>query len=110
MSTPETLRWWGDQIRKCTREFYFSHVLVADLNYGADEIEKLQAENAKLRELAARAYKTARMMCEAWDGPCQSNSDVPSWRVPCPTDERDEQCVFGQLERDMRELGMEVDV
>ncbi len=50
MSTPDTLRWWGDQIRKCTREFYFSQVLVADLNYAADEIEKLQAENAKLRK------------------------------------------------------------
>lgn len=52
MSTPDTLRWWGDLIRKCTKEFYFSHVLVADLNYAADEIEKLQAENAKLREQA----------------------------------------------------------
>ena len=74
----------------------------------ADAIEGLESENAKLRELVARAYKTARMMCEAWDGPCQSNSDVPSWRVPCPTDERDEQCVFGQLERDLRELEIEV--
>lgn len=73
-----------------------------------DELKHALDENAKLRELAARAYKTARMMCEAWDGPCQSNSDVPSWRVPCPTDERDEQCVFGQIERDMRELGAEV--
>ena len=70
--------------------------------------ERAQAENAELRELAVRAYKTARMMCEAWDGPCRSNSDVPSWRVPCPTDERDERCVFGQLERDMRELGVEI--
>ena len=72
------------------------------------EMTSLRSENAKLRELAVRAYKAARMMCEAWDGPCQNNSDVLSWGVPCPTDERDEQCVFGQLERDMRELGVEV--
>lgn len=80
------------------------------LGYVSGEVaDQLKAENEMLRELAVRAYKTARMMCEAWDGPCQSNSDVPSWRVPCPTDERDEQCVFGQLERDMRELGVEVE-
>ena len=79
------------------------------LSDDAENAQLIMGENAELRELAERAYKAARMMCEAWEGPCQSNSDVPSWRVPCPTDERDEQCVFGQLERDMRELGVEVD-
>ena len=80
-----------------------------DLEDANNQAEEVCIENAKLRELVMMAYKAARMMCEAWDGPCQSNSDVPSWRVPCPADERDEQCVFGQLERDMRELGVEVD-
>ena len=84
------------------------HATAGELHRVRYEWKRDREQNAKLRELAVRAYKTARMMCEAWDGPCQSNSDVPSWRVPCPTDERDEQCVFGQLERDMRELGMEV--
>ena len=80
-----------------------------DLEDANNQAEEVCIENEKLRELVMMAYKAARMMCEAWDGPCQSNSDVPSWRVPCPADERDEQCVFGQLERNMRELGIEVE-
>ena len=95
----------------------FEHLTSVAVAYaGCDEcgeykqtMLRLFAENDKLRELAVRAYKAARMMCEAWDGPCQNNSDVLSWGVPCPADERDEQCVFGQLERDMRELGIEVE-
>ena len=80
-----------------------------DLEDANNQAEEVCIENEKLRELVMMAYKAARMMCEAWDGPCQSNSDVPSWRVSCPADERDEQCVFGQLERNMRDLGVEVD-
>lgn len=57
MSTPDTLRWWAEQFRTRTSEFYTSHVLVADLNYGADEIEKLESENSKLRELVRDMWR-----------------------------------------------------
>ena len=51
MNTSETLRWWAEQFRTRTSEFYTSHVLAADLNHAADEIESLERENTKLREL-----------------------------------------------------------
>lgn len=74
MSTPETLRWWADQIRRCTKEFYFSHVLVADLNYGADEIEKLENENAKLRELVQDMFGVISRNNSWWDGTAKDTS------------------------------------
>ena len=103
MSTPDTLRWWGDQIRKCTREFYFSHVLVADLNYGADEIEKLQAENAKLRELMMRMADALGIYSEWADAnwcksPCRLEFECwpEDMAIRCPAWAA------------MRELGIEV--
>lgn len=70
-------------------------------------IDALDKENAKLRELAERAWKTAERLCQAFDGPC-SDDGVTIYK-PCPMGERDEECVYGQLQRELRELGVEVD-
>lgn len=69
--------------------------------------EQLKAENARLRELAGRAWKTAERLCQAFDGPCSAD-DVTSYD-PCQMGERDEECVYGQLQRELRECGVEVD-
>lgn len=61
----------------------------------------------RLRELAERAWKTAERLCQAFDGPC-SDDGVTIYK-PCPMGERDEECVYGQLRRELRELGIEVD-
>lgn len=71
------------------------------------KIENFQSENAKLRELAEKAWKVAEMLCQAWDGPC--HDDGVSIKPPCPMDERDELCVYGLIQRDLRELGIGVD-
>ena len=70
-------------------------------------LDGLKDENAKLRELAERAWKTAERLCQAFDGPCSAN-DVTSYK-PCPMGERNEECVYGQLQVELRELGIEVD-
>lgn len=64
------------------------------------------AENKKLRELVERAWKTAERLCQAFDGPCKD--DGVTIYKPCPLGERDEECVYGQLQRDIAELGIEV--
>lgn len=87
-----------------------THMRVADLTpeqaieatLGGD----LQAENAELRELAEKAWKTAEKLCQAFGGPCRDD-DVTIYR-PCPLGERYEECVYGQIRRDMRELGVEI--
>lgn len=71
-----------------------------------DELRRLLAENEKLRELAEKAWKTAERLCQAFEGPCRDD-DVTIYR-PCPLGERYEECVYGQIRRDMRELGVEV--
>lgn len=70
-------------------------------------IDQLKAENARLRELAEKAWKAAEMLCQAWEGPCHADG-VPIY-APCPLDERDELCVYGLIQRDLRELGIEMD-
>ena len=77
--------------------------LANEMRMDADAID---AENAKLRELAEKAWKAAEMLCRAWDGPCHADG-VPI-KPPCPLDERDELCVYGRIQRDLRELGIEV--
>lgn len=69
--------------------------------------ESLEAENDRLRKLAEKAWKAAEMLCQAWSGPC--HADGASIKPPCPLDERDELCVYGLIQRDLRELGVEVD-
>ena len=71
-----------------------------------DEIGKLKAENAKLRELVYKAWKAAEKLCNAFEGPC---SGYCALHDPCPMGERDEECIYGQLEREMREAGIEVE-
>ena len=80
---------------------------LSDVNKMVELMDTLAAENAKLRELAERAWKAAEMFCQAWDGPC--HADGVSIMPPCPMDERDELCVYGLIQRDLRELGVEVD-
>ena len=72
-----------------------------------DRAQDLQAENAKLRELADRAWKSAERLCQAFDGPCRD--DGVTIAKPCPMGERDEECVYGQLQKELRECGVEVD-
>lgn len=73
------------------------------MQFGPKDLER---ENTKLRELAEKAWKAAEMLCRAWDGPCRA--DGVSIMQPCPMGERDELCVFGLIQRDLRELGVEV--
>ena len=70
------------------------------------EIHPLLAENAKLRELAERAWKSAERLCQAFDGPC--SDDGVTIAKPCPMGERDEECVYGQLQMALRECGVDV--
>jgi len=72
-----------------------------------DDLQRTNAENDRLREMAEKTWKAAEMLCQAWSGPC--HADGASIKPPCPLDERDELCVYGQIQRDMRELGIEVD-
>jgi hypothetical protein len=71
------------------------------------ELVAAMDENAKLRELAERAWKAAEMLCQAFDGQCRD--DGVTIAKLCPLGERDEECVYGQLQRDLREMGIEVD-
>ena len=68
--------------------------------------DQLETENAKLRELAERAWKTAERLCQAFDGPC--SDDGVTIAKPCPMDGRDEECIYGQLRKELLELGIEV--
>ena len=68
-------------------------------------LQEALEQNAKLHELAERAWKTAELLCQAFDGPCRAD-DVTAYK-PCPMGERDEECVYGQLQRELRELGVE---
>ena len=77
------------------------------LQVASVDYRHLQDENAKLRELAERAWKSAERLCQAFDGPCRD--DGVTIDKPCPMGERDEECVYGQLQRDLRDLGVEVD-
>ena len=71
------------------------------------DVADLLDENAKLRELAERAWKSAERLCQAFDGPCRD--DGVTIYEPCPMGEHDEECVYGQLQRELRELGIEVE-
>lgn len=70
-------------------------------------LDQLHAENDRLRELAEKAWKAAEMLCQAFEGPCRD--DGTTIYKPCPLGERDELCVYGWIQRDLRELGVEVD-
>ena len=63
-----------------------------------DERDRLQAENEKLRELAATAWWIAENLCQAFDGSCES----------CPHGERDDRCVYEKIQRDLLDMGVEV--
>ena len=71
-----------------------------------ESMGRVEERCAKLRELAERAWKSAERLCQAFDGPCRD--DGVTIYKPCPMGERDEECVYGQLQRDLRELGVEV--
>lgn len=73
----------------------------------AERIRVLDTENAGLRDLAERAWRAAERLCQAYDGPCIN--DGSTFYKPCPMGERDEECVYGRIQRDLRELGVEVD-
>ena len=68
-----------------------------------ENIEKLKAENEKLRGLAEREWIAAEMLCQAWEGPCSAGT--ASTMESCPLDGL---CIYGSIQRDMRELGFEV--
>ena len=70
--------------------------------------DKLREENENLRELAERAWKAAEMLCQAWEGPCHTNGESLTMK-PCPMNQWDELCVYGLLQRDLRDMGIEVD-
>jgi hypothetical protein len=71
------------------------------------DIAGMLDENDRLRELAEIAWKTAERICQAFDGPCRA--DEVTILTPCPLGESDEECVYGRLQRELRELGIEVD-
>ena len=102
-----------DELRKLA-EYYDGSEVASIMRYAADtiwqlrdDLQRTNAENASLRELAEKTWKVAEKLCQAWDGPC--HADGASIKPPCPLDERDELCVYGQLQRDLRELGVEVE-
>ena len=87
---------------------YWYHRVHKAHDQAVDRVTEAQrAENAKLRELAEKAWKAAERLCQAFDGPCRDDG-VTTYK-PCPMGERDEECVYGLLQRDLRELGVEVD-
>lgn len=88
-------------------EFDFSDAVKRNIAEQHDRIAALERENAKLREVAERAWKSAERLCQAFDGPCRD--DGVTIAKPCPMGERDEECVYGQLQRELRECGVEVD-
>lgn len=102
-----------DELRKAA-EYYDDSEVASIMRYAAytiwqlrDDLQRANADNARLREMAEKAWKAAEMLCQAWDGPC--HADGVSIKPPCPLDERDELCVYGLIQRDLRELGVEVD-
>ena len=88
-------------------DFDFDDAVKRTIAEQHDRIAALEAENDRLRELAERAWKTAERLCQAFDGPCRD--DGVTIAKPCPMGERDEECVYGQLQRELRECGVEVD-
>lgn len=72
-----------------------------------ESMGRVEERCAKLRKQAEKAWKAAEMLCQAWEGPC--HADGVSIKPPCPLDERDELCVYGLIQRDLRDLGVEVD-
>lgn len=93
----------GDLLARLEAEYEYDPMY----EHLCNERDQLKAENAKLRELAEKAWKAAEMLCQAWEGPCHADG-VPIY-APCPLDERDELCVYGLIQRDLRDLGVEVD-
>lgn len=79
---------------------------MVDMTDHTCECQKLREENEELRDLVKRIYKTAQMLCDAWEGPCSSDY---SWQHQCPIREVDAECVYGAMELEMRQLGIEVD-
>ena len=98
----ESVAW--DRVRKAEAENATLRQQLADVT---ESMGRVDERCAKLRELAEKAWKVAEMLCQAWDGPC--HADGVSIKPPCPLDERDELCVYGLIQRDLRELGVEVD-
>lgn len=88
-------------------DFDFGDAVKRTIAEQHDRIAALEAQNAKLREVAERAWKSAERLCQAFDGPCRD--DGVTIAKPCPMGERDEECVYGQLQRELRECGVEVD-
>jgi len=72
-----------------------------------ESMGRVEERCAKLREQAEKTWKVAEKLCQAWDGPC--HADGVSIKPPCPLDERDELCVYGLIQRDLRDLGVEVE-
>lgn len=72
-----------------------------------ESMGRVEERCANLRGLAERAWKSAERLCQAFDRPC-SDDGVTTCK-PCPMGARDEECVYGQLQRELRELGIEVD-
>jgi len=93
-----------DDLQRTNTENAALRMQLADVTKSMGRVEE---RCAKLREQAEKAWKAAEMLCQAWDGPC--HADGASIKPPCPLDERDELCVYGQLQRDLRELGVEVE-
>ncbi len=98
------------KLREQSERLFDKTLELATENSKLRELCKLcerEVDNAKLRELAERAWKSAERLCQAFDGPCRG--DGVTIYKPCPMGERDEECIYGQLQRDLRELGVEVD-
>jgi len=92
-----------DDLQRTNTENAALRMQLADVTKSMGRVEE---RCAKLREQAEKAWKAAEMLCQAWSGPC--HADGTSIKPPCPLDERDELCVYGLIQRDLRELGVEV--
>lgn len=108
MSSPE-LKFELDEYGRIVYRVTDEGVLLSkdEKEFIIDHVTRMQAENAKLRELAERAWKSAERLCQAFDGPCRD--DGVTIYKPCPMGERDEECIYGQLQRELRECGVGVD-
>lgn len=87
----------GVLLSKDEKEFIIDHVM------------RMQAENAKLRELVRDVYEAAHTLCTAWEGSCSKEFEGMSIHAVCPIGEDSELCVLTQINDRMRELGVEVD-
>lgn len=70
----------------------------------ADEAKRLGDENLQLRELLGRAFRSAQELCDALE--YENNENGCMCRQSCPLAKRDDACIYGTLEREMRELGV----